>query len=237
MTSPAQPPADETASAPRTPLEETPPSGPDGSPAPDEWLPVVLRGQAGFREPPPQFVTAARLAPDHWLTLVDRHWDDADDGVAPPHWALLGRWRSDEHGEIVGWERNPRYRPSPDAHGWGPSDGIADEAARLVATGYDPGPLLVFSLLEEDIAVCLDEQRDPDVIETADGTKAVPVFTVPSDQEVEVPPYAVMGVLDLLDRLPEERDIVFLSSSAPVYQLVRTSSLRAAADVMERHSA
>ncbi|WP_405699144.1 type VII secretion system-associated protein (plasmid) [Streptomyces coelicoflavus] len=194
------------------------------------------RGHAGFREPPPQFVSAARLAPDHWLTMVDRHWDDTDDSVAPPHWAALGRWRSDEHGDIVEWEQNPRYRPSPDAYGWGPSAGIMDEAARLVATGYGPETLLAFSLLEADVAVCVDQRGDPDVIEMTDGTKAVPVFTVPSDQEAEVPPHKVMGVLDLLDRLPEERELVFISSSAPVYQLVRTSSLRADVDAVKRNS-
>ncbi|GGL84468.1 hypothetical protein GCM10010095_81570 [Streptomyces anthocyanicus] len=71
--------------------------------------------------------------------------------------------------------------PSPDAYGWGPSVGIMDEAARLVATGYGPGDTPRLSLLEADIAVCVDERGDPDVIEMADGTKAVPVFTVPSE--------------------------------------------------------
>ncbi|MFF5197654.1 MULTISPECIES: hypothetical protein [Streptomyces] len=43
-------------------------------------------------------------------------------------------------------------------------------------------------------------------------------------------------MLDLLDRLPEERELAFISSSAPVYQFVRTSSLRAAADVVKQNS-
>ncbi|GAA2698137.1 hypothetical protein ACFY9G_37195 [Streptomyces anthocyanicus] len=133
---------------------------PVGSTAPEEWLPAVYRGHAEFRKPPPQFVSAARLAPDHWLTMVDRHWNDTDD-VAPPHWAATGRWRSDEHGGIVEWAQNARYRPSPDAHGWGPSAGVVDEAARLVATGYGPEAFLVFSPLEEDVAICVDAEGAP----------------------------------------------------------------------------
>lgn len=53
------------------------------------------------------------------------------------------------------------------------------------------------------------------MIEAADGTEAVPVFPVPTDQEAEVPPHRVMGMPELLEHLPEGREIVFLSPSAP----------------------
>ncbi|MEK8171950.1 hypothetical protein NKH77_29005 [Streptomyces sp. M19] len=50
--------------------------------------------------------------------MTDRHWIGDTDDEPPPVWAVLGRWRSDAHGEIVEWEENPDYRPSPAALGW-----------------------------------------------------------------------------------------------------------------------
>ncbi|MFF7649523.1 hypothetical protein ACFZCY_06640 [Streptomyces sp. NPDC007983] len=41
-----------------------------------------------------------------------------------------------------------------------------------------------------------------------------------------LPDHVMMRVPDLLDRLSEDRELVFLSSSAPVAQLVPVSELR-----------
>ena len=80
----------------------------------DEALPPV----------PDDIREAARLAPDHWLGVVDPMWYGEG---KPPEWAMTGRWRSGLDGEIVEWEDNPDYRPSPRALGWPPL------AARVLA--------------------------------------------------------------------------------------------------------
>jgi hypothetical protein len=247
MTSPAGAPGEEpqaapvipTASGPAPASDPTPDPAPGAEPTaqdgPAQGGPTaVLRGEKGFREPPEDFVTAARLAPDHWLSVVDRHWDGAD-GDVPPAWAVLGRWRSDPRGEIVEWEENPEYRPSPDAYGWGEPTGPADEAARIVATGYDHEELLALVLADTEVAVCVDGSGAPAVTEAPDGTSAVPVFSPSPRLEADaLPPHEVMPVTDLLGRLPDGSEVLFLSSSAPVAQLVTGEALRAAVSALDR---
>ncbi|MFH8617308.1 type VII secretion system-associated protein [Streptomyces sp. NPDC017979] len=188
----------------------------------------VPRGHPAFHEPPEEYVSAARLAPGHWLSLIDRHWE-GDVGEPPPRWAVPGRWRSDARGEIVEWEENPGYRPSPDAYGWAPPVDPADAAVRLVATGYASEDLLALAIADGEVAVCVDAAGAPAVTEAPGGTPAVPVFSpVPGPDADRLPPHRVMPVPALLDRLPEERGVLFLSSSAPVARLLSADELRAA---------
>lgn len=246
MTTPLGVPGEEPGAAPVIPTESgpgpvlpgtTPDPASGAAPAAQGGPSSVLRGEEGFREPPEDFVTAARLAPDHWLSVVDRHWDGAD-GDIPPAWAVLGRWRSDPQGEIVEWEVNPEYRPSPDAYGWGEPTGPADAAARIVATGYDHEELLALVLADAEVAVCVDGSGAPAVTEAPDGTPAVPVFS-PSPRLAAdgLPPHEVMPVTDLLDRLPDGSEVLFLSSSAPVAQLLTGQALRAAVADLDRAAA
>ncbi|MEU5281049.1 type VII secretion system-associated protein [Streptomyces asoensis] len=244
MTSPGDEPeplvAATRASASSTDAEMPVPSEPTDSNSQSDNFPVaqgspvsVLRGQDGFREPPDDFVAAARLAPDHWLSVIDRHWSGAE-GDIPPAWAILGRWRSDQQGEIVEWEVNPDYRPSPDAYGWNAPVSPADAAARIVATGYDREALLAFAMADAEVAVCIDGTSGLALSEAPDGTPAVAVFSLsPGLNEDEVPPHVLMSVADLLNRLPEGTEVLFLSSSAPVAQLVTRAALQAATNVLD----
>ncbi|MGW1561933.1 type VII secretion system-associated protein [Streptomyces sp. NPDC002144] len=198
---------------------------------------AVLKGQEGFREPPEDYVKAAKVAPDHWLSIIDRHWN-GDEGEPPPSWASLGRWRSDENGEIVEWEENTEYRPSPDAYGWAPPVGPVDAAVQLVATGYASEELFALMLADAEVAVCVDENGGLAVTDAQDGTEAVPVFsTSPELDDAKLPPHEVMSVPDLLARMPEGKEVLFLSSSAPVGQLVTVSALREAKADLERFEA
>lgn len=187
---------------------------------------AVPRGRPGFREPPEEFVAAAKIAPDHWLSVVDRHWER--EGEEPvPRWAILGRWRSDEHGEITEWQENTEYRPSPDAYGWSQPVSPADAAVQLVATGYSSEGLLALVLADAEVAVCLDEEGGFAVTEAADGTAAVPIFSPsPGLEQERLPRHEVMLIPDLLDRLPAGKELLFLSSSAPVGHLVTPTALR-----------
>jgi hypothetical protein len=198
---------------------------------------AVLKGVPGFREPPEDYVAAARTAPDHWLTIVDRHWS-GDEYEPPPRWAMLGRWRTDEYGEIVEWEENAEYRPSPDAYGWAPPVSPADAAARLVATGYGSEEVLALALADDELAVCLDDEGEFAVTEAPDGTSVVSVFTVAPQLDAQrLPPYALMSPADFLDRLPEGKEVLFLSSSAPVGQLITASALRSGMADLARYKA
>ncbi|MYX76146.1 type VII secretion system-associated protein [Streptomyces sp. SID3915] len=237
MTSPSGTPDHE----PETTAEDATADGPvGGGPAPSvaQGGPsAVLKGRPGFREPPEDYVKAAKVAPDHWLSVIDRHWS-GDEGEPPPSWASLGRWRSDEHGEIVEWEANAEYRPSPDAHGWAPPVGPVDAAVQLVATGYASQDLFALMLADAEVAVCVDGDGGLAVTDAEDGTKAVPVFsTSPELEQDKLPPHEVMFVPDLLDRLPEGKEVLFLSSSAPVGQLVTADALRAGKAELERYAA
>ncbi|MFJ1746202.1 type VII secretion system-associated protein [Streptomyces sp. NPDC088116] len=226
MTSPSGPPDHEPENT-----AEAGPSEVQGGPS------AVLKGQEGFREPPEDYVKAAKVAPNHWLSVIDRHWS-GDEGEPTPAWATLGRWRSDENGEIVEWEVNTEYRPSPDAHGWAPPVGPVDAAVQLVATGYASEELFALMLADAEVAVCVDETGGLAVTEAEDGTEAVPVFsTSPELEEDKLPPHEVMFVPDLLDRLPEGKEVLFLSSSAPVGQLVTASALRAGKAELEQYEA
>ncbi|MEW2396084.1 type VII secretion system-associated protein [Streptomyces sp. NPDC046862] len=206
--------------------EGRPGGGSSGTPGAQGGPGAVLKGQDGFRQPPEDFIKAARVAPNHWLSVVDRHWN-GDEGEAPPSWAMLGRWRSDEQGEIVEWEENTEYRPSPDALGWGRPVSPADAAVQLVATGYGSEELFALVLADAEVAVVVDEGGEPAVTEASDGTSAVPVFSAsPELEEDKLPPHEVMSVPDLLERMPEGKEVLFLSSSAPVAHLVEVSALR-----------
>lgn len=214
------------------PVREDPAdSGVQGGPS------AVLKGRPGFREPPEDYVRAAAVAPNHWLSVIDRHWA-GDESEPPPLWASLGRWRSDENGEIVEWEVNTEYRPSPDAHGWPPPIDPVDAAVQLVATGYASEDLFALMLADAEVAVCVDGDGGLAVTDAEDGTKAVAVFsTSPKLVQDKLPPHEVMSVPDLLDRLPEGKEVLFLSSSAPVGQLVTASALRAAKAELDSYAA
>jgi hypothetical protein len=75
---------------------------------------------------------AARMAPDHWLGMVDPAWNGEDE--LPP-WAMIGQWRENED-----------YRPSPSALGWPKPTDDVDAAMQLAATGYGPGEAVTDAL-------------------------------------------------------------------------------------------
>ncbi|GAA4949479.1 hypothetical protein GCM10023238_14770 [Streptomyces heliomycini] len=73
------------------------------------------RSGTAMPTPPDDIVEAARLAPEHWISMIDPGWDG--EGV-PPDRVVVGRWRTGTTGEIEEWEDNEAYRPSPEALGW-----------------------------------------------------------------------------------------------------------------------
>ncbi|MEU8824786.1 type VII secretion system-associated protein [Streptomyces sp. NPDC048636] len=184
---------------------------------------TTRRGEPGFRTPPPEIVEAAKVVPHHWVAMVDSIGDGPQ-----PDCATVGRWRTDGDGEIVEWEAHPDYRPSPLTLGWAPPVSDADAAAQLAATGYGPRETVALALLGTDVAVCVDENGELSERETDEGELAVPVFSTSPELDAEkLPAHEVMPVATFLDRLPAERDVLFLSSSAPVALVIDPDELRA----------
>ncbi|MBO8195372.1 type VII secretion system-associated protein [Streptomyces oryzae] len=206
------------------PQPEEPTTGQDA----EEQPPTLVRpGEPGFPPPPEGIVEAAKLAPDHWLSVVDQEWNGKD-GEEPPSWVVLGRWRTDENGEIVEWERNDDYRPSPERMGWPEPVSPADRAVQRAATGYGPQDDVVRALADADVAVCVDDEGRPSVSETPEGVSAVAVFSASPDLPPdELPPHEVMPMPGLLEQLADDQEVLFLSSSAPVALLIDKDALRA----------
>ncbi|MFE0731683.1 type VII secretion system-associated protein [Streptomyces antibioticus] len=209
---------------------------PDGSAA-DEVAAVATAadgaGTAGATENTPpvpdEIREAARLAPDHWLGMVDPTWKG--DGPPPP-WAVVGQWRSGLDGEIVEWRDNEEYRPSPQALGWPePADDV-DAAVQLAATGYGPAEAVTGALAAlPEAAVFVTPTGDPLAATAPDGqTAVVPLFTSPVYLHTSGRlAFALMSVTEVLNRLPENH-LLYLNPSAPVSMTVETDILREALD-------
>jgi hypothetical protein len=172
---------------------------------------------------------AAKLAPDHWLGMVDPTWSGEG---APPAWAVVGQWRSGLEGEIAEWRDNEDYRPSPTALGWPePADDV-DAAVQLAATGYGPGEDVTTALAAlPELGVFVTTTGQPLVAAAPDGeTPVIPVFTSPVYLHMAGRlSFELMSVHEVLDRLSEEH-LLYLNMSAPVSMTVETESLREALD-------
>ncbi|MFJ4153110.1 type VII secretion system-associated protein [Streptomyces galbus] len=187
----------------------------------------------GFRSsdeipiPPEAILIAARNAPDHWFYLADPSWRGANPA---PSWALLGRWRSDAAGEIVEWEDNESYRPSPEALGWPEPADALDTALQRAATGYGPVEEVPRLLAQTELVVLLGPEGEPAVTTAPDDSPAVAVFTTSPDLDgAELPDHETMSASDLLSRLPTDAyQLLCLSPTAPVSMTVAVSDLREA---------
>ncbi|QNE73258.1 type VII secretion system-associated protein [Streptomyces finlayi] len=176
--------------------------------------------------PPEEFVRAARLAPDHWLYLADPAWQGEG---PPPAWAVVGQWRSDSEGEIVEWEDNEDYKPSPEAMGWPePADDV-DRAIQLATTGYGRAEDVTAALARAEVAVLLTAQGEPVSASAPDGTAVVPVYTSPRFlRAVGQLGFERLPVADLLARIPPGCSLC-VNSSATVSMVLPTEGL---ADVL-----
>ncbi|GGX85970.1 hypothetical protein GCM10010358_45120 [Streptomyces minutiscleroticus] len=175
---------------------------------------------------PEELREAARLAPDHWLGMVDPTWTGTGE---PPNWAVVGQWRSGPDGEIAEWRPNEEYRPSPQALDWpAPTDPV-DEAVQLAATGYGPGDAVPRTLAAAEVAMLLGPGGTPLSAVSPDGEPVVPVFTSPVHLHAAGRfGYELLPALDVLDRLPEGHTL-YLNPSGPVSMTVDAAALRRAA--------
>ncbi|MFE1246550.1 type VII secretion system-associated protein [Streptomyces sp. NPDC058735] len=183
---------------------------------------------------PEEIQEAARLAPDHWLGLVDPAW--AGEGE-PPDWAVVGQWRSGQDGDIEEWRPNEKYRPSPQALGWSAPTDPVDEAVQLAATGYGPGEAVPQTLAVAEVAVLLGPGGVPVSATSPDGAAVVPVFTSPPYLHAAGRfGYELAPVRELVDRIPDGH-VLYLNPSGPVGMAVETDALRRAIEEAARETA
>ncbi|MGO4430889.1 type VII secretion system-associated protein, partial [Streptomyces sp. MCAF7] len=124
--------------------------------------------------PPEEFVQAAKAAPNHWLYLTDPTWRGE---APPPEFAVVGQWRSDDNGEIVEWQANEDYVPSPGARGWPEPTDDVDRAVQLATTGYGPADDVTAALAKAELAMLVTADGRPVSASAADGTAVVPIYT------------------------------------------------------------
>lgn len=200
------------------------PTGTDGEPGDAAWPDPEIIGASETMPPIPEEIRdAARAAPDHWLGMVDPNWSGEG---APPDWALVGRWRSGLDGEIVEWQDNEDYRPSPTALGWPDPTDEVDEAVQLAATGYGPGDTVISALAAHEVAVFTQLGGGPLPALTPDGTPVVPVFTSPVHLNAAGRlAFELVKVPDLLDQVPPDH-LLYLNPSGPVSMTVEPDVLR-----------
>ncbi|MFJ4895963.1 type VII secretion system-associated protein [Streptomyces sp. NPDC088788] len=172
--------------------------------------------------PPAEFVEAAKLAPDHWLYLIDPAWSDEG---PPPEWAVVGQWRSDARGEIVEWQDNEDYKPSPAAMGWPEPADELDAAIQLATTGYGPGDSVTQALARVEVAVLVTAGGGLVRAAAPDGTPVVLVYSSPKYlHNVGRLSFETMRIVDFRDRIPEGHSLC-INSSGPVSMVMSTEGL------------
>ncbi|MFJ7078540.1 type VII secretion system-associated protein [Streptomyces sp. NPDC098781] len=177
--------------------------------------------------PPDGIVKAARQSPDRYFVLPDPFWVG---GAMPPPWAFMGRWRSDSEGNIVSWEDNEEYRPSPEALGWRRPVDAVDAAVQLAVTRYGPVEAVAQMLaVTPELNVFLDSEGQPDFEEQPDGTTVLPVSTLAAMDNTELPPNRTSSLMGLIDSLNEDQRLLYLSPTSPASMIVTPDDIRRAA--------
>ncbi|MGW1781787.1 type VII secretion system-associated protein [Streptomyces sp. NPDC002143] len=184
--------------------------------------------------PPEEFVKAAKLLPDHWLYYVDPTWRGEGQ---PPEWAVVGQWRTDLDGEIIEWQDNEAYKPSPDAHGWPEPTDVIDAAIQLATTGYAPAETVTRELATAELAVLVTLDGTPVSTATPDGIAIVPVFSNPTFlHRYGQLAFELVKTPALLDRLPADHTLC-VNPSATVSMVVDLDALRGAVAQAETEAA
>lgn len=200
-------------------MSDSPPPRASSSPLSSPESPVPA---APPPEAPADVREAARLAPDHWLGMVDPAWRGEG---PPPAWALAGEWRSGTSGEIEEWRANEEYRPSPAALGWPEPTDEVDEAVQRASTGYGPVEDVARLLASAEVAVLLGPNGEPLAARTPDGHPVIPVFTSPDHlHSAGLLASETVPVADLVGRLPKGHRL-YVNPTGAVSMLIETDAL------------
>lgn len=177
---------------------------------------------------PDEIREAARLAPDHWLSMVDPTWTGEGQ---PPDRVIVGRWRSSLEGEIVEWQDNPDYQPSPRALGWPEPEDDVDQAVQLAATGYGSAEAVPKALADYEVAVLTSPGGGLLSVTTPEGVAALPLYTSPVYLHTSGRfGFELMRVnRDLLDKVPTGQ-VLYINPSGPVSMTLELDAVREVLD-------
>ncbi|WP_405189030.1 type VII secretion system-associated protein [Streptomyces anulatus] len=192
----------------------------------------VDSGEAGAAAPPvPDDIrAAARTAPDHWFGTVDPAWRGEGE---PPLWAVIGQWRSDADGEIVEWQRNDQYRPSPGMLGWPEPTDDVDAAMQLAATGYGPVENVALAAITAELAVLIAPDGGAVSACTPEGDPVVPVFTSPGHlKRAGALAHRILPLSEAFALVPEGQDL-YLNPTGSVALRLSADDLSRAVDALE----
>lgn len=174
---------------------------------------------------------AGRQAPEHWLAVIDPTWEGEE---VPPVWAVRGQWRSDEAGEVVEWQENPEYRPSPESLGWPEPTDALDSAVQLSATGYGPAEAVSAALAKASLAVHMTTDGRPVTAAAPDGTPVVAVYSSASYLQVAGRfAYQVLPLPELAALLPAGHEL-YVNPTAGVAMRIEESVLDAALEILRQ---
>ncbi|WP_229695077.1 type VII secretion system-associated protein [Streptomyces lacrimifluminis] len=194
-------------------------------------VPEIDEDAREIPEPPEEVVEAARRLPDHWVSVPDPAWSgegDSEDGNGgvPPEWAIPGRWRTDGTGEIVEWEDNEEYRPSPEARGWPTPNDPVDSAIQLAVTGYGPTGDVLRTLAAAKVAVLTAPDGGALAVLSAEDEPVVPVFTSPLYYRA-VGNFAarLVPVAELVEQQLPDGYALYVNPSGPVGMVMDTEAL------------
>ena len=169
------------------------------------------------RVPSEGAIRAAAATPGMWVYEIDP-WFDAD-GPVPPH-GILGAWKSDEQGRIVGeFQVNGNYRPSPASLGFRrPLSELEDAIQREVA-GYADPDALVTAVAAATVWVVQLPGHDGDLsVADSSAGKVVEAYTSPDlvgNGVLGDVASAPIGLSQLLSMLPNEVRVVLNPGTTP----------------------
>ena len=162
--------------------------------------------------------------PGEPIVLIDPHWEG--DGPVPD-WAVIGAWQVDEAGDVVGFEYNDEYRPTPERLGWPEPTDPVDAAIQFLTVGHRTFDDVAGALVTAEVAVLLAADGRPASLTTPAGEPAVAVFTATEHFGPLVNfGFTAMPVTDLLPLVPPGH-LLYVNATAVASTVVPVEALRA----------
>ncbi|MFJ8885624.1 type VII secretion system-associated protein [Streptomyces sp. NPDC102402] len=185
-----------------------------------------LSSDGGAVEPPliPEAVSAAaRQAPGHWIGVVDPEWTAEG---APPEWAVVGEWQSDDDGGVGEYRANPAYRPSARTLDWPEPTDPVDAAAQRAATGYGSVAAALEALAAAEVSVVRGTDGGPLMATGRDGAPVVLLFTSPAHEFMSrALHHDTLPAAELARSLSDPGTLLMVNAAAAAPLLVPADSL------------
>ncbi|MEU4926398.1 type VII secretion system-associated protein [Streptomyces yokosukanensis] len=169
---------------------------------------------------------AAKM-PGSWVYAIDPYFDPA--GKVPPY-GIIGAWKVDDHGNVTKeFRHNPKYRPSPRAHGMKEPTDHLDSVIQLASTGYASELDMQNAILNSVVYMIPPSAGIAEPCVQDGNRSAVGIYTSPAHAPNTVPEVQRVLFRELLRDLPEHA-ILKLNPHSSVSAEVAVADIRRAAD-------